>query len=77
MTESKYKKLDFTGCCPGGDFQFPMGSGKQMSEMMEKCCQEGSSFDCSAMMEMFKGEDGSFDCSKVMDFMREMMPKDK
>jgi len=77
MTESKDRKADFTGCCPGWDFQGPMGDARKMSEMMANCCGEGAEFDCSAMMEKFRGEDGSLDCSKMMDAMREMMSKEK
>ena len=77
MTDSKDTKSDFSGCCPGWDFKFPMGDTEKMSEMMKNCCSEEGSFDCSAMMEMFKDEDGSFDVSKMMELMREIMSKDK
>jgi hypothetical protein len=77
MTESKDKKTEFTGCCPGWDFQFPMGKAEEMSEMMKNFCGEGGAFDCSAMMEKFRSEDGSIDCSKMMEAMKELMSKDK
>lgn len=76
MTESKNGKTDFTGCCSGPEFKFPMGKAEEMSEMMKNFCVEGGSFDCSAMMEKYRGEDGSIDCSKMMEAMKEMMSKD-
>ena len=77
MSDPKDKKMDFSGCCPGGNFKFPGDMDEEMSEMMKSCCGEGGSFDCSAMMEMFKDEDGSFDVDKVMKVMRQMMPREK
>jgi hypothetical protein len=73
MTQEKDKKGDFTGCCPGEGFRFPMGDTEKLSEMMKDCCSEEGSFNCSAMMDMFKDEDGSFDVSKMMEVMKEMM----
>ena len=77
MTESKDKKTEFRGCCPGLDFQFPMGKAEEMSDMMKNCCGDGGSFDCSKMMEMFKDEDGSFDVSKMMEMMKAMTESGK
>ena len=77
MSESKDKKMDFSGCCPGWDIKLPRGKAEEMSEMMKSCCGEGGSFDCSAMMEMFKDEDGSFDVDKMMKVMKQMMPREK
>jgi len=71
MTRSEDKRAVFTGCC-GWNFKGPMGSRKEMMEMMEKCCGEGSTFDCSRMMEMFRDEDGSFDVSRMMEMMKKM-----
>jgi hypothetical protein len=69
MTESKDRKTGFNGCC-GWDLKDPTGSGKEMFEMMEKCCSEEGSFDCSKMMEMFKDGDGNFDVGKMMEMMK-------
>ena len=77
MTGSKDRKTEFTGCCSGSDFKFPMGKAEEMSDMMKNFCGEKSSFDCSAMMVKFKGEDGTMDCSKMMEAMKEIMAKEK
>ena len=77
MTESKDGKTEFTGCCSGSDFKFPMGKAEEMSDMMKNSCGEKSSFDCSAMIEKFRGEDGTMDCSKMMEAMKEVMAKEK
>ena len=69
MTQSENRKTGFTGCC-GWDFKGPMGSRKEMMEMMEKCCSEEGSFDCSKMMEMFKDKDDNFDVSRMMEMMK-------
>ena len=74
MTEKDDTKKGFTGCC-GWNFPGPMGSGEEMSEMMEKFCGEGGSFDCSKMMEMFKDEDGSFNVSRMMEMFNKVISK--
>jgi len=74
MTQSDDKKTGFTGCC-GWDFKGPMGSGKEMSGMMERFCGEGGSFDCSKMMEAFKDEDGSLDVSRMMEMFNQVTSK--
>jgi hypothetical protein len=76
MTDSKDRKTDFTGCCPGWDFQFPMDTTQGMSEMMKNRCTEDSSFDCASMMKMFKDKDGSYNVNKMMEMMKQMMSKE-
>ncbi len=71
MNQSDEKKSGLTGCC-GWDFRGPTAGGKEMSEMMEKLCGEGGSFDCSKMLEMFRDEDGSFDVSRMMEMWKTM-----